>query len=84
MDECAMNNDSLPMEHEVLDIFGTLQSFIRKAAPLNVDMVLEGETGTGRTRLPAGFTSCPAGKGRWLRSTVRRCPSNWPRANCSV
>ena len=51
MDECAMNNDSLPMEHEVLDIFGTLQSFIRKAAPLNVDMVLEGETGTGKDTL---------------------------------
>nr|BAI49048.1 HrpS protein [Pseudomonas cichorii] len=46
-----MNTDSSQMEHEVLDIFGTLQSFIRKAAPLNVDMVLEGETGTGKDTL---------------------------------
>ena len=46
-----MSNDASKMEHEVLDIFGTLQSFIRKAAPLNVDMVLEGETGTGKDTL---------------------------------
>ncbi|AHF67034.1 sigma-54-dependent Fis family transcriptional regulator [Pseudomonas cichorii] len=51
MDEGFMNTDSSQMEHEVLDIFGTLQSFIRKAAPLNVDMVLEGETGTGKDTL---------------------------------
>lgn len=45
------NNNSSPLEHEVLDIVGTLQAFIRKAAPLKVDMVLEGETGTGKDTL---------------------------------
>ncbi|MDI2591026.1 sigma 54-interacting transcriptional regulator [Pseudomonas sp. 681] len=45
------NNHTSQLEHEVLDIVGTLQAFIRKAAPLNVDMVLEGETGTGKDTL---------------------------------
>ena len=47
------DNHSPHLEHEVLDIVGTgtLQAFIRKAAPLNVDMVLEGETGTGKDTL---------------------------------
>ncbi|MGE7955668.1 sigma 54-interacting transcriptional regulator [Pseudomonas sp. NPDC089530] len=45
------NNHSVQWEHEVLDTVGTLQAFIRKAAPLKVDMVLEGETGTGKDTL---------------------------------
>ncbi|MBX9404939.1 sigma-54 dependent transcriptional regulator [Pseudomonas baetica] len=45
------NNHAVQWEHEVLDIVGTLQAFIRKAAPLKVDMVLEGETGTGKDTL---------------------------------
>lgn len=46
-----MSIECLQMEHEILDIFGMQQSFIRKAAPLKVDMVLEGETGTGKDTL---------------------------------
>ncbi|EJZ58395.1 MULTISPECIES: sigma 54-interacting transcriptional regulator [Pseudomonas] len=45
------NNHSTHWEHEVLDSAGTLQAFINKAAPLKVDMVLEGETGTGKDTL---------------------------------
>ncbi|MGE8187521.1 sigma 54-interacting transcriptional regulator [Pseudomonas sp. NPDC086278] len=40
-----------PLEHEVLDVIGALKHFIRKAAPLKVDMVLQGETGTGKDTL---------------------------------
>ncbi|MGN7738571.1 sigma 54-interacting transcriptional regulator [Pseudomonas sp. 22526] len=46
-----LENHSPQQGHEVLDIVGTLQAFIRMAAPLKVDMVLEGETGTGKDTL---------------------------------
>ncbi|WP_260954416.1 sigma 54-interacting transcriptional regulator [Pseudomonas citri] len=46
-----MEHDHPQQVHEVLDIWGTLQSFIRTAAPLKVDMILEGETGTGKDTL---------------------------------
>lgn len=37
--------------HENLDILGSLQSFVRRVAPLQVDIVLEGATGTGKDTL---------------------------------
>ncbi|EJL95514.1 response regulator with CheY-like receiver, AAA-type ATPase, and DNA-binding domains [Pseudomonas sp. GM102] len=46
-----MENNHPQQVHEVLDIWGALQSFIRTAAPLKVDMILEGETGTGKDTL---------------------------------
>ncbi|AZC83986.1 sigma 54-interacting transcriptional regulator [Pseudomonas chlororaphis] len=45
------DNHSLEHEHEVLNIVGTLQALIKKTAPLKIDIVLEGETGTGKDTL---------------------------------
>ncbi|QXI31243.1 sigma 54-interacting transcriptional regulator [Pseudomonas vanderleydeniana] len=45
------DSDTTQREHEVLDNVGALQAFVRKAAPLKIDMVLEGETGTGKDTL---------------------------------
>ncbi|WP_260954378.1 sigma 54-interacting transcriptional regulator [Pseudomonas citri] len=46
-----MRSDSLRHNDGVLNIWDTLQSFISTAAPLNVDMIFEGETGTGKDTL---------------------------------
>ncbi|NKI74889.1 sigma-54-dependent Fis family transcriptional regulator [Dickeya sp. CFBP 2040] len=48
---CVSHESLLTLPQEAEDIHGSLSSLIHTIAPLNVDIVLEGETGTGKDTL---------------------------------
>ena len=61
---------------EGLDLFGSLEPFIRTAAPLRIDMVLVGETGTGKDTLARRIHELSGCKGRLVAVNCAAVPES--------
>ncbi len=59
-----------------LDLFGSLEPFIRTAAPLRIDMVLVGETGTGKDTLARRIHELSGCKGRLVSVNCAAVPDS--------
>lgn len=59
-----------------LDLFGSLEPFIRTAAPLRIDMVLVGETGTGKDTLARRIHELSGCKGRLIGVNCAAVPDS--------
>lgn len=59
-----------------LDLFGSLEPFVRTAAPLRVDMVLVGETGTGKDTLARRIHKLSGCKGRLIAVNCAAVPDS--------
>ena len=65
-------------------VLATALAPLQRAAPSDLPIVLEGETGTGKEMAAAPSTGGAAGPVRWSPSTAPRCPRGWRRASCSA
>ena len=71
------SNDQPPNSYQCgLDLFGSLEPFIRTAAPLRIDMVLVGETGTGKDTLARRIHELSACKGRLVSVNCAAVPDS--------
>lgn len=59
-----------------LDLFGSLEPFIRTAAPLRIDMVLVGETGTGKDTLARRIHQLSGCNGRLIAVNCAAVPDS--------
>jgi transcriptional regulator with PAS, ATPase and Fis domain len=71
------SNDRTPDSYQCgLDLFGSLEPFIRTAAPLRIDMVLVGETGTGKDTLARRIHELSGCKGRLIGVNCAAVPDS--------
>lgn len=59
-----------------LDLFGSLEPFVRTAAPLRIDMVLVGETGTGKDTLARRIHELSGCTGRLIAVNCAAVPDS--------